>query len=177
MIDLPAGRQTFDFDCGAKTLQLVMAYYGIDVREDELLEELRCDGNGTTMHNMISSAEKRGFKVLAKSGFSVREVKRFVNEGHPVIVLVQAWAKKRMTLEEWRRSNENGHYVVLIEHYGNILVFRDPASFRKTWMTQEEFNARWHDIDTFTHQRLDCFGMVLLGKTPSPAHKDMEHMN
>jgi predicted double-glycine peptidase len=41
MIDLPGGRQTFDFDCGAKALQLVMAYYGLDVREDELMEELK----------------------------------------------------------------------------------------------------------------------------------------
>lgn len=177
MIDLPVGRQTFDFDCGAKALQLVMAYYGIDVREDELLEELRCNGDGTPVRDMISSAEKRGFTVIAKCGFNVREVKRLVNEQHPVIVVVQAWAKKRMTLEEWRRSNANGHYVVLIEHYGNILVFRDPASFRKTWMTQEEFVARWHDIDSATQQRLDCFGMVLQGKTPSPAHKEMEHMN
>jgi hypothetical protein len=29
MIDLPSGVQTFDFDCGAKALQLVMAYYGV----------------------------------------------------------------------------------------------------------------------------------------------------
>jgi predicted double-glycine peptidase len=34
MIELPSGRQTFDFDCGAKALQLVMAYYGVDVREE-----------------------------------------------------------------------------------------------------------------------------------------------
>lgn len=46
MIDLPTGRQTYDFDCGAKALQIVMAYYGIDVREDELMEELECDSDG-----------------------------------------------------------------------------------------------------------------------------------
>lgn len=41
MINLRIGRQTFDFDCGAKALQLVMEYYGIDIREDELLKELK----------------------------------------------------------------------------------------------------------------------------------------
>ena len=39
MINLPIGRQTFDFDCGAKALQIVMAYYGVDIREDKLMEK------------------------------------------------------------------------------------------------------------------------------------------
>lgn len=47
IIDLPGGRQTFDFDCGAKALQLVMAYYGVDVREDVLLGELKCSSNSS----------------------------------------------------------------------------------------------------------------------------------
>jgi len=36
-----------------------MAYYGIDVREDELMQELKCDSNGTPVKNMISVAEKQ----------------------------------------------------------------------------------------------------------------------
>ena len=60
MIDLPTGRQTYDFDCGAKALQIVMAYYGIDVRENELMEELKCDSDGVPVRNMISVAEKKG---------------------------------------------------------------------------------------------------------------------
>ena len=60
MMDLPTGRQTYDFDCGAKALQIVMAYYGIDVREDELMEELKCDSDGAPVRNMISVAEKKG---------------------------------------------------------------------------------------------------------------------
>jgi predicted double-glycine peptidase len=35
MIELPIGRQTFDFDCGAKALQIVMAYYGMDISEGD----------------------------------------------------------------------------------------------------------------------------------------------
>jgi predicted double-glycine peptidase len=60
MMDLPTGRQTYDFDCGAKALQIVMAYYGIDVRENELMEELKCDSDGVPVRNMISVAEKKG---------------------------------------------------------------------------------------------------------------------
>jgi predicted double-glycine peptidase len=37
VIELPIGRQTFDFDCGAKALQIVMAYYGMDISEGDLM--------------------------------------------------------------------------------------------------------------------------------------------
>jgi len=175
MMDLPTGRQTYDFDCGVKALQIVMAYYGIDVREDELMEELKCDSDGVPVRNMISVAEKKGFQVVAKCELSLDTVRRYVDENHPVIVLVQAWAERYMTLKDWREDNEDGHYAIVVGYNGYAIVFEDPASFRKTWMTEEEFISRWHDVDPRTKERLDHFAMVLLGK--QPARKVLEHMD
>ena len=175
MIDLPTGRQTYDFDCGAKALQIVMAYYGIDVREDELMEELICDSDGVPVRNMISVAEKKGFQVVAKCEVSLDTVRRYVDENHPVIVLVQAWAERYMTLKDWREDNEDGHYAIVVGYNGYTIVFEDPASFRKTWMTEEELISRWHDVDPRTKERLDHFAMVLLEK--QPARKVLEHMD
>ncbi len=177
MIELPIGRQTFDFDCGAKALQLVMAYYGVDTPEGDLIKELRCDTKGTSVQNMISVAEAQGFHVVWKCGFSLEEVKQLVDEKHPVIVLVQAWAQRYMTPEDWRADNDDGHYVIVIGHHGGIIVFEDPSSFHRTWMTEEEFLARWHDVDPRTQQRLDHFGMVLLGKKSAPPQNKFEHMD
>ena len=177
VIELPTGRQTFDFDCGAKALQLVIAYYGIDIPEGELMKELKIDANGVSVQNMISVAEAKGFKVVAQSGFSLDEVKRLVDGGHPVIVLVQAWAARYMTLEDWKADDDDGHYVIVIAHSGDIIVFEDPSSFHRTWMTEEEFIARWHDVDPRTHQKLEHFGMVLLGKEPMPPQKILAHMD
>jgi uncharacterized protein YvpB len=42
------------------------------------------------VQNMISVAEANGFKVVARSGFSLDEVKQLVDGKHPVLVLVQA---------------------------------------------------------------------------------------
>ena len=175
MIDIPGGRQTFDFDCGAKALQLVMAYYGIDIREDELIKELEIDRYGVPMKNMISAAEKRGFQVVTKCGFTLEAVKQYVDENCPAIVLVQAWAERYITLDEWKEDNDDGHYAIVVGYHGYAIVFEDPASFRKTWMTEEEFIARWHDIDPRTQEKLDQFAMVLLGK--QPAKKVLEHMD
>jgi hypothetical protein len=70
-----------------------------------------------------------------------------------------------------------GHYVIVIGYDNNIVVFEDPASFRKTWLTEGEFSVRWHDMDPVTDERIDRFAMVLHGKEPAPAHKLMEHMD
>lgn len=175
VIDLPTGRQTFDFDCGAKALQVVMAYYGIDVREDELLEELQCDKYGTPLGNMISVAEKYGFQVAASNGVFLDTVKQYLDEKHPVIVVVQAWAQRYMTLEDWKVDYDDGHYVIVIGYDDRIIIFEDPASFRKTWMTEEEFLVRWHDMDPRTQQKFEHFAMVLLGR--QPAGKALEHLD
>jgi hypothetical protein len=44
IIDLPGGRQTFDFDCGATALQLVMHISEVRV---VLFSELLISSNGT----------------------------------------------------------------------------------------------------------------------------------
>jgi ABC-type bacteriocin/lantibiotic exporter with double-glycine peptidase domain len=175
IIDLPTGRQTFDFDCGAKALQIVMAYYGVDVREDELLGELQCDQHGTPLGNMIYVAQKYGFQVTAGNGVLLDTVKQYLDQKHPVIVVVQAWAQRYMTLEDWKVDYDDGHYVIVIGYDDRIIIFEDPASFRKTWMTEEEFLVRWHDIDPRTQQKFEHFAMVLLGK--QPARKVLEHLD
>ncbi|MFH1382103.1 MAG: cysteine peptidase family C39 domain-containing protein [Chloroflexota bacterium] len=169
------GKLLFGFDCGAKALQLVMAYYGLDIREDELIGELNCDVvHGVPPQRMIAVAEAKGFRVVAKCDFSLEEVKQVVDKNQPVIVLVQAWAERYMTLDDWKDDKDDGHYVIVIGHNGSIIVFEDPSSFRRTWLTEEEFLARWHDTEPVTKEKLDRFAMVLLGK--EPASKVIEHM-
>jgi predicted double-glycine peptidase len=178
MIDLRIVRQTFDFDCGAKALQTVMEYYGVEMREDELMKGLGTDKDGTSVDNMVSVAEKKGFKVYAATGVSLEQLKRFIDEGYPVIVLVQAWAERYMTLEDWKVDYDDGHYVVVIGHRGNIIVFEDPSSFRRTWLTEGEFLARWHDVDAKTDKNLEHFAMVLMGRDPvRKAVEHVEHMD
>jgi len=177
LLDLPTGRQAFDFDCGAKAIQIVMAYYGLDIAEGQLIEKLKSSSEGTPLKNMIAFAEKQGFQVIAKCGFSLETIKEYIDKKTPVIVLVQAWADRYMTLNDWRRDTQDGHYVIVIGYTDSIIVFEDPASFRRTWLTEREFIARWHDVDPATKTRLEHFGLILLGKTPSPPQKTMEHMD
>jgi uncharacterized protein len=176
MINLRNVKQTFDFDCGPKALQTVMEYYGVEIREDELLQALGTSKDGTSYRNMAAFAEKVGFQVFASENVSMEMLKGFVDDGYPVIVLVQAWAERYMTLEDWKSDYDNGHYAVVIGYKDHIIIFEDPASFRRTWMTEEEFLARWHDMDPETGHKIEHFAMMLRGKEPetriAPEHMD-----
>jgi len=58
----------------------------------------------------------------------------------------------------------DGHYAIMIAHARGVLLFEDPSSFRKTWLREYEFLARWHDLDPGKNRKYEQFGMVLLGK-------------
>ncbi len=175
MIELHIGRQTFDFDCGSQALQTVMAYYGIDVRGDELMGELNITKDGTRPADMKRVARSKGFKVRSGTGWTMEDIKWYVNAGTPVIVLLQAWAERFMTLEDWSKDYDDGHYAIVIDTSHEIVVFEDPSSFRRTWLAESEFLLRWHDRDPKTRRKLERFGMVLLGKEPAvPATKHMD---
>jgi predicted double-glycine peptidase len=175
MIDLHNTRQTFDFDCGAKALQTVMAYYGVDIRQDRLMKVLGTRESGTSVAGMVAAARRYGFDVKASVGWTLRELKKMVGDGTPVIVLLQAWADRYMTLEDWRTDYDDGHYAIVIGYAQGVLLFEDPASFRRTWLREREFLARWHDRDPKSNETYEHFGMVLLGKKPTL--KTAQHMD
>jgi predicted double-glycine peptidase len=174
MINLRIARQSSDFDCGATALQVVLEYYGVEMRNDELLKELQTDEYGTCVDNIIALSKNKGFTVFASELVSLKELKQFIDEGYPVIVLVQAWAERHMTIEGWKTDYEDGHYVVVIGYQGPIIVFEDPSSTRRTWLTEREFLARWHDRYFKTGRKLEHFAIVLKGK--EPIVKIPEHM-
>jgi len=174
MIDIHSLRQTYDFDCGTKALQTLMTYYGVMVREDALLKELGTDAMGTSIEKMRSVAEGYGFEVRAGQGWTLDDLKRYIDMGHPIIVSLQAWASDYLTMKEWKVNYEDGHYAIVIGYNDRVIFFEDPASFHRTWLKHNEFLARWHDRDMVSGETLERFAMVLLGR--DPIGKLMEHM-
>jgi len=175
MLDLHSHRQSYDFDCGAQALQTVMAYYGVNVRKDRLIKELGSGQDGTDIQALIDFARKKGFQVESGEHWTLDVVKRHVDDGHPVIVLLQAWSSRYLSLKEWRSNYEDGHYAIVIGYNNKAVFFEDPSAFYRTWLNNNEFLARWHDMVPGTGRKLEQFGMVLLGRPP--VGKVLEHMD
>jgi predicted double-glycine peptidase len=176
MIDLHIGKQVYDYDCGVQALQTVMTYYGVEMDRDELMRTLgTTEEGGTPPQAIIAAAQSYDFEVKSGTQWSLNQLKQYVDAGTPVIVLLQAWADRYMTLDDWRRDWDNGHYAIVIGVNKDVLLFEDPATIRRTWLREREFLARWHDMDTKTGEKYEHFGMVLLGK--QPAKLSLEHMD
>ena len=145
------------------------------IQEDELIGALGTGSEGTSTADMVAVAQKHGFRVRACPGWNLNEVKKTVKAGDPVIVLLQAWSDRYMTIGDWRSDHDDGHYAIVIGFAKRVILFEDPASFRRTWLSEREFLARWHDRDTRTNEILEHFGMFLMGR--QPVKKTLKHMD
>lgn len=159
--NFPNLRQSYDYDCGAKALQAVLFYYGVDKKSGKIMKLAGTTKVGTSIHGIKKTAEKYGFKTkLGK--MTIVDVKKYINKKIPVILLIQASAKTKIT--DWKNNWLNGHYVVAIGYDKNKIYFEDPESIFRTHLTYEELEERWHD--RIGDKKYINYGLAIYGKRP-----------
>lgn len=157
----PNLRQTYDYDCGAQVLQSVIAYYGVDVAECDIIKSAGTNKEGTSIKGLVRTAKKNGFKIITKS-MTVDEVKAYIDQEMPVILMLQAWGRSN---SNYAKGWSNGHFVVAIGYDFKKIYFEDPAAIQRTYLTYKELEKRWHDTDT-DGTKYKNLGIVLYGKKP-----------
>ncbi len=163
LIDFPKYRQTFSYDCGAKCLQAVLAYYGYDVSEKEIMEMAGTNSrSGTSIVGLKKVARKFKLKYKARK-MTLENLKKYINKKIPVIITIQAWPKKACNL---KKSWTHGHYVIPIGYDKKRIYFEDPSSILRTYLTFKELEERWHDRDygKRSKEKLINFGIAIYGK-------------
>lgn len=167
LLNIPRYRQTYEYDCGSTSIQMVLAYYGVDVRKEKIMKIACTDKTGTNPKNMIRTLKK--FKLVTEAKeMSLDDVKKFVDKKTPVILLIQAWSRKKNP--NWKKLWTSGHYVIAIGYDKNRIYFADPASIHITSLKNQEFIERWHDIDIYGKKFIN-FGIAVNGKKPAPVNK------
>lgn len=151
-LDFPELRQVFNYDCGVTCLQQVLIYYGIEKREDELislLDSKKTDiiEHGTKLSKMIDVAKYYGLEAELLRNSSIKKIKQLIDDGVPPIILLQAWRDFSVNNLKWEKDYKDGHYVVAIGYNDNCIFFEDPSSVTRTYLTYEELERRWHDVD------------------------------
>jgi ABC-type bacteriocin/lantibiotic exporter with double-glycine peptidase domain len=165
---MPMGTQAYTYDCGTKALQLVMAYYGEEVPYYKLLRKVKSHKRyGIPERKIANIARGYGFKVASKRNCSLSEVKKHIENQQPVIVLLQAWSEIELTQEDWKRTDDFGHYSIVVGFEDGKVFFNDPLSFCRAWLTEVEFINRWHGDGK------NRFSLIINGKL---AKKEDEHM-
>ena len=160
LIRIPLTRQSSDYTCGVAVMQSIL--YSLDDKDDyseEMLsKELKADpANGISYRAMADFARSKGYRVEVRTGMSMDDVRGFIDEGVPVIVLIQAWAESPV---DYSKDWEDGHYAVAIGYDREAVYFMDPSTLGNyTYLANREFLDRWHDEDK--GERLTHFGLII----------------
>jgi len=170
ILNYPEFRQVYTWDCGANALQTVLIYYGIDVREKTLMNQLGTTSeHGTPVINMveiIKGAEYYGLEAEDKDDMTIDDLKHAIDNGWPTIIAIQAYMDKDDQDEhaiEYKNNWNEGHYVVVIGYDDKNIYFEDPSDTKRTFLSYDEFNDRWHDMDD-DGKKYEHWGIICKGK-------------
>ncbi len=163
---VPNVRQATAYTCGVAALQGVLAYYGMQTREDRLAREVGADPDkGVNPPAIVRAARARGLTAELREGMTVREIAEIVRTGSPVLVALQAWSDKPRS--SYREDWDDGHYAIIVAVNQDVVVFEDPSVLgSRAVLSRREFEDRWHDTDGT--RRYVRMGIIFSGRTPAP---------
>jgi predicted double-glycine peptidase len=162
LLAMPDVRQHTVYACGAAALQAVLAYYGINARQDTLMQRLGTDPEiGTRWWEIERIArDDYGLASSDREHMTIAELEGYIDRRIPVIIAIQAWVDGQPGgLEDWAKRTKDGHYVVATGYDDQNVYFEDPAIFGIGYIPKAELDARWHDFDEYGW-RLEHFGMM-----------------
>jgi len=126
--------------CGPTSLRMVLAYYGTEKTEDELVNLMSATREyGCDPTDIVSAATRLGFDAQYKDRSSIEEVTSFIDQKNPVIV-------------QWFSPEENGHYSVISGYEDDNLVMVDPLTGSIRKITSQDFLNRWFELDSYPPQ-------------------------
>ncbi|MGE5182684.1 MAG: C39 family peptidase, partial [Acidobacteriota bacterium] len=120
-LPVPDVRQATVYTCSASALQGVLAYYGIEAREDELAKELGVTPeDGAPPEAIVRVGQAYGLAVAERDDMTVGDLAAEVARGNAVIVDLQAWADSppRSWADDW----DDGHYAIVVAVEGDRIV-------------------------------------------------------
>ncbi|MDD3262924.1 MAG: cysteine peptidase family C39 domain-containing protein [Candidatus Absconditabacteria bacterium] len=89
LLTFPELRQFSNYDCGPCSLQAVLAYYNIDIKEGEICKRANTTEEGTNIEDMVRIAEEEGIKCVSKK-MTIQEITKYLEKDIPVIIALQA---------------------------------------------------------------------------------------
>lgn len=167
-VALPPVRQQTTYSCGAQAFRAICLYFGVGPKDEkDYIKMLGSNAkDGTWPESIIKHAKHLGMKVQFKTGMTTNELKRFLDQGIPVICSMQAWG----TPKQYQNA-ASGHYVVAVGYDEQNLYFEDPSIDNKRgFLKYEDFDKRWHDKDCHGHD-CDHLGIAIWGSNPAPRKK------
>lgn len=155
VLDVPSYRQPVKSKyCGPVSLQMILAYKGVNISLPHLREEFvtrpNLEQNGVSPEHIMDASERMGFYALEYSNYSFEDFISEIDGGNPLIALLRPPTKPRGL-----------HYIVVKGYDINerTLIVNDPADWRRKKFDYSYFRklSRIQREDFLTQN----FGLVL----------------
>jgi uncharacterized protein len=146
ILNVPDVRQATSYTCGVACAQAILNYYGIDEREDRLVEQFGATAeHGTSPSQLLAGFALYGLTAVLKEQTTLDDLRMNLEQNIPPMVAIQAWLEKYPPLD-WSQTWEAGHWVIVVGLDERNIYFEDPSILgTRGWLTQVEFLERWHD--------------------------------
>ncbi len=93
--------------------------------------------------NIVNCLRKHKLKVRPKKNSTLDDVFQALDDGFPVLCPIQAYSHSY-----WYKTIWSGHWVIAIGYNDKHIFFEDSyVKRRRTFMTHNQFEMRWFDID------------------------------
>ena len=152
-IQVPLFKQTDSLSCGPTALRMILAYFGHDVSEDQIIKNLGgIKKYGVRTISLREYASNLGFKTtcfsfnkkLSKGRAIIKKPKKtdilkFIKKGVPVIVAVKA------SILHDKETSQLGHFIVITAFESGVFCFNDPRDGKEHKITEDEFLFAWHN--------------------------------
>jgi len=168
LLDFPYLRQSTSYTCGVVATQTILEYYGIEYNESELAKKLETNKDGTYIDNVIDIFHKNKLKTKSIENMSIDEIKEYLDQDIPVLLMIQAYKDKPNYKNEWNY----GHDLVAIGYTKNKILFSDPSQFTTTFLSNKELLVRWHEKED--EKKYINFGLAVYGKKPKFDSKKLQ---
>jgi len=141
MLNIAPFRQTDDSRCGPACIKMILAYYGIEVTEDEICE--RCNWSfdlGCTDYQMHDAFKYYGLDCIMYEEASLDEIDFWLGKQVPVIV---DWFSPGVDLK--LHDMPNGHSSIVIALGENFIYLMDPEFGGVRTIRRDDFMRVWFD--------------------------------
>lgn len=132
-ISVPFYQQDTNYSCGAASLQMVLAYWGIFESEKTLMKHMHTNKVvGTRRNDIEEEARKCGLYVYVNESANLEEIGYFLHRKIPVLVRF---------LE--RSPSQEEHYAVVTGFGKSFITLKDPWHGPKIRYEREHFIEKW----------------------------------
>ena len=119
---------------------MVLAFYGINQTENELITISNCTIHGTSPEQLSIAACELNLEGVSIMNANISGIEQEINANRPVIVLIDPEYIYNMSIDN------NGHFIVIVNAMDNMVVYHD-SSIRDgelLYCTPEAFLNAWN---------------------------------